>query len=1055
MVLEKGHESKMTSLSLIMLCNRACTIDHESAQSLRMMARHEERRILRTRSRNKKVRREAERQAHFRLAESLERLGLGPAQCFNEGGRYMKSIENRAELCVGAEGAGPALCYIRTKAVHNLEEHSDKLNLCIGATGEEPALCMQQAPHYLEVPERIQLCAGAKPGAHKEPITCLQKVEGAAKALKGAPKRSIGAMVGMLRNDPDSLRARELLVHMCSASVSINPLASAACLKSAPRQLDHDDVVRTCTNVTNSEVLSKVSLCFKLLPSGWTYTQAMKLCAWERPLVVDDTEDYNTTEAAVAAAAAKREEYDKRNSVSATHTTVQCAVEVSRQQIYADDGSKRYWTKEEVSDLCKKENEEGNVRKCALAVRPAGSATSAHNSQFMSPAAITSTCDDAKDETPGLCLSKLNVLSAQRKVTFAPGQGVPEEICTCDDPSYAISCLEGTMRKSNTIALSDLDECFAQPRRIDGACVKTIRSIDGAPTPTAGVSFSLNMALIDQFGSEFESLFGLTDSINDDSDEDSDGALNSRCRAGGMRYTVALDEGNSQGAVLWGIRANKTTCDGLHFSSLIISQPGEIQIKIMPSTTGDNINARESDAFVRPLTVFYLKVLPDPDLGSSSALCTFIFKEGMTGASQLPMTNNDASGSDNTLSRSAAMDAGPSIIRSFVPTQRYLRLFYCSNTFAKWQVSVYPGQQGFHVEFRNGIDSIWTGRGLPKYEQTYEQRLGLSIGIIEEAMKLPAGPILPPMVDRKSRNISPAVDDDGNNYSNSTTNSTSTDGNTTTHSDTSDAVDSTGEILVVGDDDVDNTTNDDEDSVIAKLEAEEAKEEAQKNEKIKEEERNRLARQWDDDLLYKFAKRCNMSVAQVNETCNGTITITDTAIQNCTLGLEESEEEKHEREQKKEDWLLKVKNHRELQENRTREGMRIVAQRMEEINLLQERQASLKRTVVKLERNAQKILRRAYYAKSIRWHPDRWVGLSTYADIVRETFETITEAYDGLQALVSKLGRENLEKLKAAEEERKKQEGLPEGEKSSKDEAVDENEPIITPTPTERPDLFS
>ena len=105
------------------------------------------------------------------------------------------------------------------------------------------ATCVQQSPQYLESHEKIQLCAGAKDGEHLDPTECLKRVDGASKMLKGAPKRSIGATLGMLRGDPDSLRARELLIHMCSSSVSINPIASAACVKSAPKQLDHDDVI--------------------------------------------------------------------------------------------------------------------------------------------------------------------------------------------------------------------------------------------------------------------------------------------------------------------------------------------------------------------------------------------------------------------------------------------------------------------------------------------------------------------------------------------------------------------------------------------------------------------------------------------------------------------------------------------------------------------------------------------------------------------------------------------------------------------------------------------
>ena len=40
-----------------------------------------------------------------------------------------------------------------------------------------------------------------------------------------------------------------------------------------------------------------------------------------------------------------------------------------------------------------------------------------------------------------------------------------------------------------------------------------------------------------------------------------------------------------------------------------------------------------------------------------------------------------------------------------------------------------------------------------------------------------------------------------------------------------------------------------------------------------------------------------------------------------------------------------------------------------------------------------KEVRRAYYKKSLQWHPDRWVGMGIYNVVVRGVFELISEAY--------------------------------------------------------------
>ncbi len=40
-----------------------------------------------------------------------------------------------------------------------------------------------------------------------------------------------------------------------------------------------------------------------------------------------------------------------------------------------------------------------------------------------------------------------------------------------------------------------------------------------------------------------------------------------------------------------------------------------------------------------------------------------------------------------------------------------------------------------------------------------------------------------------------------------------------------------------------------------------------------------------------------------------------------------------------------------------------------------------------------KEIRRAYYKKSLQWHPDRWVGMELYKLAVQGAFELVAEAY--------------------------------------------------------------
>ena len=47
--------------------------------------------------------------------------------------------------------------------------------------------------------------------------------------------------------------------------------------------------------------------------------------------------------------------------------------------------------------------------------------------------------------------------------------------------------------------------------------------------------------------------------------------------------------------------------------------------------------------------------------------------------------------------------------------------------------------------------------------------------------------------------------------------------------------------------------------------------------------------------------------------------------------------------------------------------------------------------------SSQRDVRRAYYHKSLEWHPDRWAKHPAYVDRAKDVFELVSEAYVGLQ----------------------------------------------------------
>lgn len=68
-----------------------------------------------------------------------------------------------------------------------------------------------------------------------------------------------------------------------------------------------------------------------------------------------------------------------------------------------------------------------------------------------------------------------------------------------------------------------------------------------------------------------------------------------------------------------------------------------------------------------------------------------------------------------------------------------------------------------------------------------------------------------------------------------------------------------------------------------------------------------------------------------------------------------------------------------------------------------------------LQRAQQRTLKKAYYAKSLLWHPDRWAGMAIYLDVVREAFESVHEAYEELGGALSSGGGAEQDDAGAAE----------------------------------------
>ena len=188
-------------------------------------------------------------------------------------------------------------------------------------------------------------------------------------------------------------------------------------------------------------------------------------------------------------------------------------------------------------------------------------------------------------------------------------------------------------------------------------------------------------------------------------------------------FSVSLNSNNPQGALLWGIRSNYSYEGVLQLNNLVISQSGPIELKVSikdisssrsgsSSSSSSSNHGRDStdDKRLKLVEVFHLIVQDDPVL-VNTAPCLYVLKTGFC-PSGTPATD---------------WESEFPRIRSYVSSRHYLLNAFCSaDTLQIWYVDATMTPDGsLWVEYRLGIDSIWTGIGMPRIEMNPEERLGL------------------------------------------------------------------------------------------------------------------------------------------------------------------------------------------------------------------------------------------------------------------------------------------------------------------------------------------
>lgn len=250
-------------------------------------------------------------------------------------------------------------------------------------------------------------------------------------------------------------------------------------------------------------------------------------------------------------------------------------------------------------------------------------------------------------------------------------EGAAVKLCKAKDAMSKLGCLQN-LRKQY-ITLHDVGSCVGESRVVSGVKVIHFMSEDYKQEATAGKMFSLHFQLFDQWNQKLE-----FSSIEEE-----------------RTLSASINDNNPQGAVLWGIRSNVTHRGVLELNRLMISQPGKVSFKLAGSRGADSI------------AVFSLNVKEDPTTRNTAFCVSFFRSLSCPGdmheedwVSYFPRT------------------------KGYIESSRFYEVFSCAETLNKWHVGVFPNPSGLiWLDYRAGIESIWTGINLPRMEMSFEQRL--------------------------------------------------------------------------------------------------------------------------------------------------------------------------------------------------------------------------------------------------------------------------------------------------------------------------------------------
>lgn len=594
-----------------------------------------------------------------------------------------------AHLCQGATNAGPAACFVDSGKGAMGINHEERTRLCNAATSAAPSLCYRRAaPAFRKdgssKEQQLELCVGAVS-------------EGPAECAVAAPHYLIA----------------DEKVHLCTAAPVSSYNSPNRCLQAvhshsrnfhdAPKralgyfqenlQLDSEWTSRallvSLCSFSDSQDPIAAAECYRSVPTSLQHDHAVRLCtnissvnAIPHVQLCHRILPKSWSSASIAILC------EGLVSRPEAEAAVKCAVDM----LPLSASSLRGLSSEDIATLCTTESSHGAVLTCVKKI--ASSLTAAQIEMMLTNDTMVTLCSNAGDmkHKPGDCLARMASMTST-SVSFAP-QTIPH-LCREADYEAILTCLPHHPKR--LVGIADIDRCRQEERVITSVRVKRIQSIDDNDIKvTAGRRFSLWFEVLDQWNQRY-----FPSPTNSGS---------------GRMIKISINENNANDAVLWGIRSNSTGKDGLLFyHSLIVSMAGQVEVKLTLLPSLERIGSSSSSNVAKVIGSFQLLVHEDP-IAQQIAPCLHLFNQGQCPAG-IPAW--------------VAESAFP-MVRSRSPPSQYMANLLCyyhqenDGGLQHWDIKARLIHDGsLHVEYRLGIDSIWSGIGLPRPEMSPAERLGL------------------------------------------------------------------------------------------------------------------------------------------------------------------------------------------------------------------------------------------------------------------------------------------------------------------------------------------